>query len=155
MYRTGNSYTCRMMQTGDFDFGGEYSGHIYFRDKFPGIDDGIYAGLRMIEILSNTDKNLSELLKGINKYYSTEELKLSVPDEIKFDVVETVKKYALDKGYNINDIDGVRVNFDYGWALVRASNTGPNITMRFEADNKKNLESLQKEFDEVVKNAIK
>ena len=155
MYRTGNSYTCRKMQIGDFDFGGEYSGHIYFRDKFPGIDDGIYAGLRMIEILSNTDKNLSELLKGINKYYSTEELKLSVSDEIKFDVVETVKKYALNKGYNINDIDGVRVNFDYGWALVRASNTGPNITMRFEANNKKNLESLQKEFDEVVKNAIK
>ena len=58
MYRTGNSYTCRMMQEGDFDFGGEYSGHIYFRDKFPGIDDGIYAGLRMIEILSNTDKKI-------------------------------------------------------------------------------------------------
>ena len=64
-----------MMQKGNFDFGGEYSGHVYFRDKFPGFDDGIYAGLRMIEILANTGKPVSEHLKDINKYYSTEELK--------------------------------------------------------------------------------
>lgn len=154
MYRTGNSYTCRKMQEGDFDFGGEYSGHIYFRDKWPGIDDGIYAGLRMIEILSYTDKKLSDLLDNINKYYSTEEIKLKVDDDIKFDVVNKVKEYALEKGYNINTIDGVRVNFDYGWALVRASNTGPNITMRFEANNHENLEKLQNEFESVVKSSI-
>lgn len=154
MYRTGNSYTCRKMQEDDFDFGGEYSGHIYFRDKWPGIDDGIYAGLRMIEILSHTDKNLSDLLDNINKYYSTEEIKLKVADDIKFNVVNKVKEYAAEKGYNINTIDGVRVNFDYGWALVRASNTGPNITMRFEANSHESLEKLQNEFENVVKSSI-
>lgn len=155
MYRTGNSYTCRMMQMGDFEFGGEYSGHIYFRDKFPGIDDGIYAGLRMIEVLSHSDKKLSELLKGIKKYYSTEEIKLNVADNKKFKVVEQVKKYARKKKYNICELDGVRVNFDYGWALVRASNTGPNITMRFEANKKALLCDLENEFKTVVENAIK
>ena len=154
MYRTGNSYTCRKMQDGDFDFGGEYSGHIYFRDRWPGIDDGIYAGLRMIEILSHTDKNLSELLDNINKYYSTEEIKIHVPDDIKFGVVEKVKEYASSKNYNITSIDGVRVDFDYGWALVRASNTGPNLTMRFEANTTENLEKIQNEFESIVKNAI-
>jgi len=74
--RTGNSYCNMMMQEGKFDFGGEYSGHVYFRDKFPGIDDGIYAGLRMMEILANTGKKVSEHLENINKYYSTEELKI-------------------------------------------------------------------------------
>lgn len=155
MYRTGNSYTCRMMQEGDFDFGGEYSGHIYFRDKFPGIDDGIYAGLRMIEILSNTDKKLSELLDGINKYYATEEIKVAVPDEKKFSIIEKIKDYAKKKEYNIVDIDGVRVNFVDGWALVRASNTGPNITMRFEANKKGRLKEIQKEFTDIVNNIIK
>lgn len=155
MYRTGNSYTCRKMQEGDFDFGGEYSGHIYFRDKFPGIDDGLYAGLRMIEILSNESKKLSELLDNINTYYSTEEIKIAVPDDKKFELVEKIKKYAESKNYDIVTIDGVRVNFDYGWALVRASNTGPNITMRFEANTKTKLEELQQEFTDLINNELK
>ena len=155
MYRTGNSYTCRKMQEGDFDFGGEYSGHIYFRDKFPGIDDGLYAGLRMIEILSNENKKLSELLDNINTYYSTEEIKIAVPDDKKFELVEKIKKYAESKNYDIVTIDGVRVNFDYGWALVRASNTGPNITMRFEANTKTKLEELQQEFTDLINNELK
>ena len=154
MYRTGNSYTNRYMIDNDLDFGGEYSGHIYFRDKFIGIDDGIYAGLRMIEILSNSELKLSEMLKNINRYYSTEEIKISVPDNKKFKIVEAVKKYAKNKKYNTCLIDGVRVNFDYGWALVRASNTGPNITMRFEAKNKKILKQLQDEFEKVVNDEL-
>lgn len=155
MYRTGNSYTCRKMQEADLDFGGEYSGHIYFRDKFPGIDDGIYAGLRMIEILSNTDKSLSELLDNINKYYSTEEIKIEAGDDKKFLLVDKVKEYASKKGYDMTTIDGVRVNFDYGWALVRASNTGPNITMRFEANSKEKLKNLQDEFTDLINNELK
>lgn len=152
MYRTGNSYMNMMMQEGNFDFGGEYSGHVFFRDKFPGFDDGIYAGLRMIEILSNTDKKLSELLDGINKYYSTEELKIEVTEENKFKIVNEVKKYCDEKEYKYVDIDGVRVEFDDSWALVRASNTGPNITVRFEAKTEKRLEKIQEEFMNVIKN---
>jgi len=144
--RTGNSYCNMMMQEGKFDFGGEYSGHVYFRDKFPGFDDGIYAGLRMMEILANTGKKVSEHLENINKYYSTEELKIKTTDEKKFKIVEKIKEYSNLKNYKYNDIDGIRVEFNDGWALVRASNTGPNITVRFEANTEERLEQIKNEF---------
>jgi len=144
--RTGNSYAKKMMEEGDFDFGGEYSGHIFFRDKFPGFDDGIYAGLRMVELLSNIDSNLSELTKDFNTYYSTEELKFKVDEEHKFEIVEKIKNYAINNKYNIITIDGVRVEFDDSWALVRASNTGPNITARFEANTERRLNEIKDEF---------
>ncbi|MCI9232979.1 MAG: phosphomannomutase/phosphoglucomutase [Bacilli bacterium] len=155
MYRTGNSYTNMRMQEGDFDFGGEYSGHIFFRDKFPGFDDGIYGGLRVIEILSHTEKDISQLLEGIHQYYSTEEMKIAVTDETKFEIVEKVKEYAKNKNYSIISLDGVRVAFDDGWALVRASNTGPNLTARFEATTEERLEELQNEFLNVIETSSK
>lgn len=144
--RTGNSYCNMMMQKGDFDFGGEYSGHVFFRDKFPGFDDGIYAGLRIMEIIANTGKSVSEHLKNINEYYSTEELKFRSTDENKFKVVEKIKEYSNSKNYKYNDIDGIRVEFPDGWALVRASNTGPNITVRFEASSEERLKQIKDEF---------
>jgi len=150
MYRTGASYTNMMMQKENIDFGGEYSGHLFFRDKFLGFDDGIYAGLRILEILSNSTKKLSELLENINTYYSTDELKATVTDENKFEIVEKIKQYCIDKKYKIIDIDGVRVEFEDSWALVRASNTGPNLTVRFEAKTKKRLEELNKEFQDLI-----
>ncbi len=146
MYRTGNSYCNLMMQKGNFDFGGEYSGHVFFRDKFPGFDDGIYAGLRIIEILSNTQIPVSKQLENINKYYSTEELKYKSSDDRKFEIIEQVKKYADEKNYKYNDIDGIRIEFEDGWALLRASNTGPNITVRFEASSETRLQELKEEF---------
>lgn len=149
-YRTGNSYTKAAVRDNDLPFGGELSGHVYFRDKFPGFDSGLYAGLRLLEILSNTDKTIEELLEGINEYYSTEEIKFKSPDDIKFQVIEKVEKYAAEKGYNYLNIDGVKVLFDDGWALVRASNTGPNITVRFEARTKERLEEIQTEFTNLV-----
>ena len=145
-YRTGNSYTKAKVRDDDLPFGGELSGHVYFRDRWPGFDSGLYAGLRLLEILSHTDKSVEELLDGINRYYSTEELKFASPDTVKFDVVNKIGEYASSKNYKYLDIDGVKVLFDDGWALVRASNTGPNITARFEASTKERLEELQKEF---------
>ena len=112
MYRTGASYTNMMMQEGNFDFGGEFSGHLFFRDKYPGFDDGIYAGLRILEILSNTDKKLSELYENINTYYSTEELRASVTDENKFEIVDKIKEYCNEKNYKVIDIDGARIEFE-------------------------------------------
>ena len=150
MYRTGNSYCNMKMQEGNFDFGGEFSGHVFFRDKFLGFDDGIYGGLRMYEVLSNSDKTLSEWLNGINKYYSTSELKINVADDKKFSVVEKVKDYAISNDYKFVDIDGVRIEFENGWALVRASNTGPNITMRFEASTLELLEEISEEFKNLL-----
>ena len=145
-YRTGNSYTKAKVRDDDLPFGGELSGHVYFRDRWPGFDSGLYAGLRMLEILSNTEKSVEELLEGINEYYSTEELKFTSPDNVKFGVVEKIGEYAKEQGYNYLTIDGIKVLFDDGWALVRASNTGPNITARFEASTNERLEELQKEF---------
>lgn len=149
-YRTGNSYTKAKVKDDNIPFGGELSGHLYFNDRWPCFDSGLYAGLRLVELLSKTDKSVSELLDGINEYYSTEELKFPSSDDKKFGVVAKIKEYALSKQYDVNDIDGIRVTFDYGWGLVRCSNTGPNITARFEADTKENLEKIQKEFTDLI-----
>src|SRR5574344_415214 len=145
-YRTGNSYMKAKMREGNFAFGSELSGHVWFRDKWPNMDDGLYAGLRLIEILSKTEKSVSGLLEGINKYYSTPEIKFATGDDIKFEKIEKIKKYCIDKGYKINDIDGVRAEFANGWALVRASNTGPNITARFEGKTEEDMEKIKDEF---------
>lgn len=145
-YRTGNSYMKAMMKEGNFDFGGELSGHIFFRDKWPGFDDGIYGCLRFVEILSKTDKKFSELLEGINRYYSTPEIKIKSTDEEKFNVVEKVREYARSKSYKMNTIDGARIEFEDGWALVRASNTGPDLTARFEGITEKRMNEIKEEF---------
>lgn len=151
MYRTGNSYINMMMQKGNYTFGGEYSGHVYFRDCFPGFDDGIYAGLRMIELLSHSKETISEMLEKTTHYVSTPELKVPVTEENKFEIVKGVLEYAKEKGYSIIDIDGVRASKENSsWALVRASNTGPNLTVRFEALTEEDLKSIQEEFMSVI-----
>ncbi|MCI8346929.1 MAG: phosphomannomutase/phosphoglucomutase [Bacilli bacterium] len=150
-YRTGNSYTKSKVREDDLPFGGELSGHVYFRDRWLGFDSGLYAGLRMLEILSNTEKSVDGLLEGIETYYVTEELKFASNDDKKFGIIEKIKKYAKEMNYQYLDIDGVKVLFDDSWALVRASNTGPNITARFEANTKERLEELQEEFLKLIK----
>lgn len=150
-YRTGASYTRYFVNKNKYPFGGEFSGHLFFTDRWPGIDDGIYNGLRMLEILSKNNIKFSELFEKINHYYSTPEIKVPTPDDVKFDIVKDVLEYSKNKKYNINDIDGVRVNFVDGWALVRASNTGPNLTIRFEAENEQRLKEIQNEFESVIK----
>ena len=149
-YRTGNSYTKAKVLEDNLPFGGELSGHVYFNDRWPGFDSGMYAGLRLLEILSNTDKSVEELLEGINTYYSEEEEKYHSDDNIKFSVVDKIKEYVISKGYSYTDIDGVRVSFPDGWALVRCSNTGPNITARFEATSRERLKEIQDEFRGVI-----
>ena len=149
-YRTGNSYTKAKVRDDDLPFGGELSGHVYFRDRWPGFDSGMYAGLRLLEILSNCDKSVNDLLEGINTYYSTPEIKYESSDDKKFGVVDKIKEYVISKNYNYIDIDGIRVNFDDSWALVRCSNTGPNITARFEASSEERLKELQEEFGGLI-----
>ncbi len=150
MYRTGNSYMYRKNKELNTDFAGEFSGHMWFNDRFLGIDDGIYAGLRMVEVLSNTGKTMNELCDNINIYYSTDELKLQSTEVKKYDVVEAVKRYAISKNYNYNDIDGVRIEFEDGWALVRVSNTGPIVTVRFEANSEPRLYDINNEFMNII-----
>ncbi len=144
-YRTGASYTQAKTKMDNLAFGGEYSGHIYFRDRVNDINSGIYAGLRLVEILSKTSDKLSDMTKNIPKYYHTPELRIPVSDDKKFMVVEKIKEYAKSVNFQINDIDGVRINFSNGWALIRASNTGPNLTVRVEASDNDSMVRL-KEF---------
>ena len=153
-YRTGNSYTRAASAQGDYPLSGELSGHVYFRDKWPGYDDGIYVGMRLIEMLSNTDKPLSSFLDGLEKYYSTPEIKMHAEDNVKFEIVKKIEEYAKNKNYNYITIDGVKVKFDDGFALVRASNTGPNLTMRFESKTEDKLNQIKEEFEEEVKKYI-
>jgi len=149
-YRTGASYTQLKVKEDDIPFGGEYSGHLFFRDKIADVGSGIYAGLRLLELLSKTNKSLSELVSDIPKYYSTPEIKFPSKDETKFDVIDKIKEFCESQNWKLNTIDGVRVNFSTGWALVRASNTGPNITMRCEASDELGLNNLQKIFTDLV-----
>lgn len=146
MVRTGNSYTKALTKEHDCVFGGEYSGHVYFRDKFLGFDSGLYAGLRVLELLSETDESLHSMVDSLEQFVATPEMKYKTKDEIKFKVVDKIKEYVKEKEYTYNEIDGVRVEFDDGWVSVRASNTGPNLTMRVEATTEERKDQLVAEF---------
>ena len=155
MSRTGTSFTEANTKEQNIPLGGELSGHIFFNDRGPEVCSAIYAGLRFIEILSHRDKTFSELLEGINIYESTPEIKIECENERKFTIVNKVLEYVKEKQYTYTDIDGVRVSFPNSWVLVRGSNTGPYLTLRFEATTKEELEEKQKEFTELVETLIK
>jgi len=150
MERTGTSYTESSTKEKNIPLGGEYSGHLFFNDRGPEVCSGIYAGLRILEILSKTTNSLSTLLKGSTEYLATPEIKITCSNEKKFKIVEMAKEYVKEKKYSFNDIDGIRVTFKDGWALVRASNTGPNIILRFEATSKDFLNKIEKEFTDLI-----
>lgn len=155
MVCNGSAYIETYVQNYPAIFGGEYSGHVFFNDKHYGYDDGIYAGLRLQEILCDQNKPLNELTNDYQKLYNTPEIKIPCNDDIKFEVIEKIKDYCNKQNYEYLDIDGVRVKFDDGWALVRASNTGPNLTARFEATTQKKLEEIKNEFIDLTNNLAK
>lgn len=149
--RTGASYMMDAVMKNNILFGVEYSGHIYFNDDFPPITSGLYAGLKLLEVLSTKKDKLSTLVSDVEKYYVTPEERFAFSDDSKFDVIEKVKNYCIMKGYNVSLIDGVKVYFEDGWALVRCSNTGPNITTRFEAKSIERLDNIKNEFLNIIK----
>lgn len=148
--RTGNSYTKATTRDENCIFGGEFSGHVYFRDKFLGFDSGIYAGLRMVEMLSKQDKTVSQLLENIPVYYSTPEIKIASTDTKKKEVIDKIKEYCHENKFNTIELDGVRIELDDGWALVRSSNTGPNITARFEGKTEAIRDRLKDTFMNLI-----
>ncbi|HPD61437.1 MAG TPA: phosphomannomutase, partial [Thermodesulfobacteriota bacterium] len=132
---------------------GEMSGHIFFAHRFYGYDDGLYAGARLLEILSNTEKKLSELLSDVPATIVTPEIRVECSDEIKFLVVQKlVEKFKRD--YSVIDIDGARILFDSGWGLVRASNTQPMLVLRFEATDERSLEDIKTIVERKVAESI-
>ena len=152
MYRTGgNTYVKSKVKEMDISFGGELSGHVIFRDKYLGIDDGIYAALRFIEFLSNQDEKVSKLVDSLNKYYSTPEIKIPSSDDTKFSCINNIRhEIDREKDVKITTIDGLRVDYEDSWALVRASNTGPNLTARFEARTEEKLEEIKEKYLKLI-----
>src|SRR6185295_10360551 len=121
---------------------GEMSGHLFFADRYFGFDDAIYAGARLLEILSHTQGPLSNLLADLPKTVYTPEIRLECPDEKKFEVVSRLTA-EFKRTNEVIDIDGARIKFEGGWGLVRASNTQPVIVLRFEADTDENLAGIR------------
>lgn len=153
MERAGHSIIkSRMKETGAV-LAGEMSGHIFFADRFYGFDDAAYAGARLLEILSKTDKKLSELFDGIPETYSTPELRVDCPDETKFEVVAKVAQH-FSQTNKVITIDGARIIFDHGWGLVRASNTQAILVLRFEAVSQEHLDAIKKDVDRFLATVI-
>lgn len=152
MYKTGHSLIKAKMKRERAELAGEMSGHMFFADRYYGYDDAIYAACRLIEIVSKSGQPLSRQLEGIPKLVSTPELRIDCPDDVKFKVVQKVAE-IMRKTRQIVDVDGVRVPFENGWGLVRASNTQPVLVMRFEATSKQQLEQYRKEIEEIVERA--
>jgi len=153
MWRTGHSLIKEKMREERAVLGGEMSGHIFFADRYFGYDDAIYSSCRLIEILSKTDRKLSQLLSDVPKTFITPEIRVDCPDEIKFRVVETVRE-ALRKNHPVIDVDGVRVRFEDGWGLVRASNTQPVLVLRFEALTQDRLDEIREFVEKKVQEAV-
>jgi phosphomannomutase/phosphoglucomutase len=156
MWKTGHSLIKNKMKEEKALLAGEMSGHIFFADRWFGFDDGVYTSVRLAEILSQEEIPLSEFLKDVPKMYSTPEIRKECPDEIKFEVVKKLVEKFKKEGLHVVDIDGARIEFKEGWALVRASNTQPVLVLRFEAENQNFLKLLQDKvysaLEEVLKN---
>ena len=152
--RTGNPYIKAAMKEKNVPFSGEMSGHIFFRDEYYGFDDAAYAAARLLRILSNTDKKASQLLDGINRYIATPEITKEVDDNKKFGIIEKAVEYFKSRDFKVIDVDGARVIFDNGWGLIRASNTSPKITIRYEAKTIEDLNNIKNEFEKMLKEVM-
>jgi phosphomannomutase/phosphoglucomutase len=152
MYKTGHSLIKAKMKEEHAELAGEMSGHMFFADRYYGYDDALYAACRLLEIVANSGQPLSHQLDGIPQMVSTPELRIDCPDDVKFQVVDRVAK-IVRKTRQVIDVDGVRVPFEKGWGLVRASNTQPVLVMRFEAESSDLLKNYQQELEAAVEQA--
>lgn len=151
-YKTGHSLIKAKMKELKALFTGEMSGHMFFADEFFGFDDSFYATARLLRILSNTDKKMSELLQDVPVYFSTAETRIDCPDEAKFGVIESIKREAL-KDYDAETVDGIRIKYPDGWGLVRASNTQPVLVARCEAKTRERLAFITEDLKKRILNS--
>ncbi|MBN8827779.1 MAG: phosphomannomutase/phosphoglucomutase [Sphingobacteriia bacterium] len=149
MWKTGHSHIKSKMKEIGSKFGGEVSGHIFFADRYYGFDDGIYAALRLIELISQHN-TLSEMVDTIPESFITPEVRIECSDERKFGVIEEIKERLNKQAAQYNDIDGLRVECEDGWWLLRVSNTQPALVLRFESYTKEGL----KRIHEVIKQQL-
>jgi len=149
MWKTGHSLIKKKMKEEKAELAGEMSGHIFFADRYFGFDDATYASCRLLEILTETGKKISELLSDVPQTFTTPEIRVECPDNKKFAVVQKVTDFFREQ-YNVIDIDGVRVLFEDGWGLVRASNTQPALVLRFEAISEDRLSEIRNLIESVL-----
>jgi len=150
MWKTGHSLIKKKMKEEGAVLAGEMSGHLFFADRYFGYDDAVYAGMRLLEILLKKDTYLSHLLSDLPTSFITPEIRVECPEEKKFKLIEElrdeVEKQRDSLPFNVRDvitIDGLRIVFEQGWGLVRASNTQPMLVMRFEAESKELLQDYR------------
>ncbi|HEX7416080.1 MAG TPA: phosphomannomutase/phosphoglucomutase, partial [Smithellaceae bacterium] len=149
MWKAGHSLIKAKMKEEKAVLGGEMSGHFFFADRYFGYDDAIYAAVRLLEILSQTGQKISSLLSDVPQTYSTPEIRIDCADDKKAKVVENIKRH-FQNNPGLIDIDGARIPFEDGWALVRSSNTQPVIVLRFEASSAKSLQKIRNEVENLL-----
>jgi phosphomannomutase/phosphoglucomutase len=156
MSRTGHSFIKNKLKETDAELGGEMSGHIFFKDRWYGFDDAIYTGARLLEIISKTDKTCAEIFAELPDSVSTPEINIHFDEQgQQHDAMKALSNNVDFPGSEINTIDGVRVDYENCWGLVRASNTTPCLVLRFEGNDKEALKSIKNQFkDWLEKNNI-
>lgn len=156
MCKTGHSHVRSAVHEHNAPLGGEFSGHIFFNDeRWQGFDDGIYSSVRLLEILYTREQTLDELVEGLGSSAYTPEILIPVLEEEKQSLMETLASSCQFFGAQINNLDGLRVEYSYGWGLIRASNTSPALTLRFEAGDEESLEEVKDAFRTELKPFIK
>jgi phosphomannomutase/phosphoglucomutase len=146
LWKTGHAFMKEKMQETGALLGGEFSGHMFFGERWYGFDDGIYAAGRLAEIISTHGDNLDDAIAKFPTTSNTPEIIIPVADDYKFELVNRIINNTDFPSGKVTTLDGLRVDFSNGWGLVRASNTGPALTARFEADTPENLKKVQDEF---------
>ena len=155
MWRTGHSLIKKKMKEENAELAGEMSGHMFFKDRYFGFDDALYATCRLLEIMADTGNGVDELIADLPTTFTTPELRVECSDAIKFTVVDKiVAHYKAIPGQKVIDIDGLRAVYDDGWGLVRASNTQPALVLRFESLTEKRLDEIRQEIESTLKQII-
>ncbi len=150
MSRSGHSFMKQSMQESNAVVGAEFSAHVFIKDRWYGYDDGLYVAARFLELLSQQSESAEMLFQRLPRSIVTPELRIDVSEERKFDLMERIKSIANFPQGKISDLDGIRVDFDDGWGLVRASNTTPALLLRFEAQSHQSLQLIQKLFRDLL-----
>ena len=150
MWKCGHSHMKRKMADSDALLGGEFSGHIFFKERWYGFDDGMYAAARLLEALTLSGTTLDDELASYPSLHSSPEILIAVDDERKFSLVQSFAHHAHFGDAQLIELDGLRYEFRNGWGLLRASNTGPAISLRFEADSEAALAGIRESFAQTL-----
>lgn len=151
--KVGHSYIANEMLDGDYPLGGEISGHVYFKDRYYGYDDGVYCAVRMLELLTTEGKSLEQLRDGFSKTFLSPEMRVEAPDKDKFEIVKRIESALKKSGVEVGTLDGVKAKVKGGWFSIRASNTEPALVIRVENDTEDGLKQTMKFVDKLIESS--